>query len=141
MKKAAMVLVVMAVILYAMPALAGGDGNSKPAKPCGKSSFEYFFQSASDSIASCRPKPWLTRPMKQIGTIEKGQPVTFQKLADTIEGKKPAEAKSEVPPAAKSEVPAEAKSEVPPAAKSEVPAEAKSDIPAEAKSEAPPSEK
>jgi hypothetical protein len=97
MKKAVILAVVMAMVLCAVPAMADGCGSCKPAKPCVKSHTEYFFQSTSDSIAGFRPKPWPVRPMKQAVPMEKGQPWTFQGIANSISGKAPAETKAEVP--------------------------------------------
>jgi hypothetical protein len=105
MKKITVTLMILSVILYALPALAGDCGGCKQARQCRTSTGDGLFQSSSDAIAGCRPKPWLVRPMKPIWPVREEKFLTFQTLADNINGKIPPEPKSDVPAEAKSDVP------------------------------------
>ncbi len=89
MKKTGAAIIIVALFLYAMPALAGNCGCPKCASSRGRCQATDMFQAASDWNDSLHPKPCILQPMKPWGTPERKQVSWFQGLADSIDRKSP----------------------------------------------------
>jgi hypothetical protein len=92
MKKISAAIIIAALFLFAAPVMAGSCGCQKHCSACptyGKCKATDMFQAASDWNDSFHPKPCILQPMKPMGPVSAEKTMWFQKLADSINRKRP----------------------------------------------------